>query len=806
MQAENITIPRSKAKPSFDNLGPTFDNIKYLLVFFNYIELSKVHFENNELKIIFADDILYITSNDYEIAGNVRREGQKFIADVSMLYIKKGQINIKGELAYYADSGRLETKGQFDAYNIKGRFQANKENDNIDFTLNSEAFTDLKTLIEKFPLKEAIKSWIVEKVQAKKYRLYALSGRGTLVDHSFKLDMDTLEGSAFFEDVKIHYKEGLAPVTAESFILTYRKGSLYFDLKKPIYKGRDLTGSKVSITNLPGSSPTMLNLDLYIKQTPIDSVVQEILKAYKLNIPVEQKNGTSNVNVELGIPLKKKSAQKISVYVDVDVGEGDIYIGKVKIPVLDGNVKYEKGSIKLKDIDLKESWYAGRVNGKIDLTKKKADMNFDADLISIGGEKEKFFVLKNKQLPLTLGYSKNIAVNIPTLKLKIVNDSNETLIQIGKIEKIKPYLKDFGLEVDGGKLDIRTKDFEAYTFKGELLRKSCFFYDKKNICYTRVPCSGKITKKGIDFYAFNKRLYYNANRSRIKLKDLNIDLRQFLSSWKKGELKQVSRKKSGLKQAKGKKIVILGQNSQIRYDKYILVTDTYDIEIKENGNIDAMGSLDGDIVKFNKTGKKFSVQALRVKDKMLHPLIHFKGLNNGRYTIKLSGDPDKVMKGQIIVEGGAISNFKAYNNTLALINALPALAVLKSPGFSGKGFKIKEGVIEYRIIGEKIIFDSVYIKGGTATVAGKGEVNMKKKTIHMDLAIRTVREFGKIVGNIPLLGYIFMGKDKSMTVGLKVTGTLDNPKVQTTAAQDVLTLPLQFLKRTIESPAHIINK
>jgi len=164
------------------------------------------------------------------------------------------------------------------------------------------------------------------------------------------------------------------------------------------------------------------------------------------------------------------------------------------------------------------------------------------------------------------------------------------------------------------------------------------------------------------------------------------------------------------------------------------------------------------------------------------------------------------MKGHIIVEGGTLSNFKAYNNTLAFINTIPALATLNSPGFSEKGFKIKEGVIEYRMIGDRIIFDSVYIKGRAATIVGRGELNIKKKTITMKLAIQTARELGSFVGNLPLLGYILMGKDKSMTVGLKITGTLDKPKVQTTVAQDILTLPLQILKRTIESPAHIINK
>jgi hypothetical protein len=76
----------------------------------------------------------------------------------------------------------------------------------------------------------------------------------------------------------------------------------------------------------------------------------------------------------------------------------------------------------------------------------------------------------------------------------------------------------------------------------------------------------------------------------------------------------------------------------------------------------------------------------------------------------------------------------------------------------------------------------------------------------MKLAIQTARELGKFVGNLPLLGYILMGKDKSMTVGLRITGSLNKPKVKTSAAQDILSLPLQIIKRTLESPAHIINK
>ena len=257
---------------------------------------------------------------------------------------------------------------------------------------------------------------------------------------------------------------------------------------------------------------------------------------------------------------------------------------------------------------------------------------------------------------------------------------------------------------------------------------------------------------------------------------------------------------------KAKKLVILGEKSNLRYGQYMLLLDSYDMEIEPNGDIKAIGSLEGDIVKFDRKGREFYLQALRIKDKMLHPLIRFKGLKNGRYSIKKLGDPDKMMKGQIIVEGGVLSDFKAYNNTLAFINTIPALATLSSPGFSQKGFKIKEGVVEYRMIGDQFIFDSIYIKGSSASIVGKGVLDAKRGTISIDLAIQTARELGKFVGNLPLLGYILMGKDKSMTVGLKITGTLDKPKVETSAAKEILTLPLQIIKRTLESPKHIINK
>jgi hypothetical protein len=790
LKANNIVIPKSKSKASFKNIDRTFDNIKNILKYFKYIGLDRVHFKNNEYKIIFTDDILYITSDDYEVAGNIVRVGQRLVADVSMLYIKKENINIVGKLTYFLKKDRLETEGSFSAYNVKGNFAAFKADEYVSFAVRSDRFTDLKTLISKTKLSKGIKAWIVDKVEAKSYKLYSLVGKGNISSNEFKLDFDSLRAEMLFDDVKIHFKDKLAPVLAKSFMLKYKDGGLYFDLKNPKYKNRDLNGSKVSIVNLIGKKTTTLILDLHIKSV-IDSVVHKILKAYNLNIPVTQKGKKANVDIKIDIPLVKGS-KKVSVFVNVALKNGDIYINKVKLPVHSGNVEFKKGFVYLKNVHLKDEWYDGIVNGKIDLKAKNANLKFNAKNISIGKKGKKFFILKNRVLPLSLNYANNIKIDIPKLKLQIENRAKNMLISIKDIKTIKPFIKDLALEISGGNLDITTKDFETYFFAGTLQRDSCFFYKKDNVCMTRVQCSGTITKKGVNFYAFNKRLHYNESKSRITLKNLNIDLKEFLTT-------EVKNKQST---KRNKQYVIVGKNSKIRYDKFSLVTDSYNIKVKPNGNINAVGKLGKNSVKLTKKGKIISIEALRMTDKMLHPLINFDGLKNGRYTFKSSGNPEKMTKGEIIIEGGIMSDFKAYNNTLAFINTLPALATFSSPGFSSRGFKIEEGKAKYRKIGDKIFLDSIYIRGKSATIVGKGELDLKKNTININMAIQTARELGKVVGSIPVLGYILMGDDKSMTVGLKITGNLKQPKVKTSATKELLSLPLDIIKRVFQVPSH----
>jgi len=796
LKADHIAIPKSKPNPSAGRIDEGLDRIKYLLTFFEYIELKKIVFENNTIGVRFKDDLLKISSKDYDVTGTLIREGELIKVTIPSLYIKAYDVTLSGKVNYDLHEHTVETEGHFLIHDTSGSFAAKKVGDEVSFDLSSHPFSDLKSIVDKFSMIPAVRSWVVDKVKAEQYELRSLRGKGAIVNGEFDLDMDALEGEVLFTNVKIAFQEDLSPVLAPSFVLSYKDYGLYFDLKEPRYKGKDLNGSSVSIVDL-NTDDTRLKLDIKMV-TPFDRTVDNLLKSYDLAIPVRQESGSVNARFQADIGLKQKHHDFL---VDVDFSQGNVWIDKVKLAVEKGSLHYADGYISLKDVYLKETFYEGNVNGKIDLEKKKVDLIFDAKHIKLADNEKEFFVLLNRKLPLVLNYKKGLDVEIPKLSFTLHNSKNETVIQLQNLSKIKPYLTDSNALENGGYATIKTKDFETYTFKGELKRTSCFIYEKKDACKARVPFQGKITPDDIDFYAFNKRLHYNKSKNRLELENLNIDLEKFL------QRKNVETK--GIKETTGtksKKVLMLGKKSNLRYGDYTLVVDSYDVEVNNNGNIKAMGSAGGDIIKFTKKKNVSSIQALRIKDKVLHPLINFDGLHGGRYTLKASGIIGKDVKGEVIIEGGVMKGFKAYNNTLAFINTLPALAVLHDPGYSQEGFHIEKGVASYRMIDQKqIIFDSIHIEGGTANIAGTGEIDLEKKTINMNLAIQVAREFGKVVGNLPLVGYILMGEDKSMTVGLTITGSLDKPVVKTTTAQDILSLPLQILQRTLQSPVKMLT-
>ena len=802
VKADHIVLPPTQSDISL-TLQESINRIKYLFQFFESVELHKIELPNQILSVAFTPKHLYINSNEYKLVSDFTLEENQLNANITQLQIKGKNLTANAAVMYHIKEDTLAADGNFTWCGAEGVFSVSKVDDQIHFKLNSQPFTDLKSIINPLHLRESVRSWVVEKIQAKSYQLLSLEGDATAEDGALEVNFETLKGEIRFSDAQIHFKEELSPVLVSSFDLDYRDGGLFFDLQDPTYEGISLEGSEVSIPNL-----LTINTHLKLKirtNHPYDATLQNLVKAYHVTLPLDQKSGNIKLLFMADISLKTSYQD---FYVNVNfIEESRLSLFKVNLPITKGVVEYKKGVILLHDVALKDPLYQGDLNGTITLDQKKADLIFDAKEITMGEENRTFFKLNKEKIPFTLEYDKEVKVKIPKFALTSTTEGNQTKIHLNDLKLFQPYLVDQQWLEQGGDADIITQDFETYLFHGLLKRDACVFYER-GACMIRVPFEGEKNQNDLNIYAFDKRFHYKKSADRITIKNLNVDLAALIKSRKTQTEKKPPQTDSLVaRKTNANPLVIVGKQSHLRYEKYNLPTESYDVEVDTNNDIKAIGSTFGDIVKFSKKGDIFSINALRIQDAALHPLIRFNGLQSGRYTIKLSGDPDKTMQGKMIIEGGVMKGFKAYNNTLAFINTVPALASLQNPGYSQEGFTIEEGVAEMRVLGtSKIVFDSIYLKGTSATIAGVGEIDLTAKTIRLDLAIQTARELGKVVGSIPLVGYILMGDEKSVTFGLQISGPLEDPQVVTSAGQDILTLPLKIIQRAVESTGKIITE
>jgi len=798
LKANKLIIPKIKKRKKVLNIERDLDRLKKILDFFEYIKLNEVNFKNEHYTFLYTDDIVYMTSDQFEIASHrINRIDDELQAVVDLLYLKKYDIRLSGKLVYNYKQDVALFHGDAQYKDINLEFIINKQKERFYYVLKSNRFTQLKPLIEQLHLPYSISSWITDKVLASSYRLDSFKGIIQIEKNSINMMPNSIIAKAKLEDPLVYFQKGIEPVKAKKLYIYIRNGDLYFDLKDPYYLTKSLAGSSLSIVGLGDLKRPILKLKLKF-DTNFDDEIHKILNSYNIYIPIKHSRGKVDSKLYIDINLKNK---RLKYYGDFKLKKGVISIGGSDFPIIKGIINIKDHIAILKNIELKNNTIDSIVSGKVYIDKKRANLSLDIKELHLGDKKNSFISMKDKNLSMRVDYKDSIYLSLPSLKasLKISKDSNSTKIVMKDLKKIKENLQSLPISIDGGDLKIETTDYKRYTFSGILKRGDCFFYDKDTECLIQIPISGSFSSDDLILRAFGDRFIFDTQKSIINIKNLNLDLKKYFEVQ---EQKQNKKEKQSIK----KRVKVIAKQSTLKYETYKLVTDSYELGILPSGNFHFRGKLKYgkkfryDEVTVTKKGKKLDIKADRIHDKMLHPLINFSGLQNGRYSIKISGTPGKYIEGVITLDGGVMSNFKAYNNVLAFINTLPALATLHSPGYSNKGFKINHGLIKFNISnGEKLFFDSLLIESDSATISGDGVIDLKSEKIDVDLAIQTAKPMGKLIGSLPVVGYILAGDKKSIvTVGLHIGGTIENPKVDTSPVKDVLMLPIKMIERTFK--------
>ena len=795
LKAQRVRIPHSKKTPDFRHIlesGPR--RLRLLLRFFDSIQLDDVEFTDEHYSLLYADHIVYLRSRAYEVAGMVYPEAQGLRLEVPLFYLRKYDLTLHGRLFYRYKSAEVTTEGSYRLPEIRGDFHAQAQGRKVRFWLDSMEVHSLKRFSSILPVDPVAKEWIGKRIRAQRYRLEYLKGEGSFdTEGNFRLDLASLQGALLLSKARIDFADTLKKIRAQKVRAVLKNGGIYFTLEKPRYGKKSIEGSSVALIHLERAEDLKLLLRLHYRGR-FDWELIRILKYYGIPLKIGQKSGTVRATIALDIPLSGRGRSKVEG--NMRFSPGILEYRKTEWKTDGGEIAFTHDKVRLKDVTIAEAFFHGALSGVIDLSRHKADLVCRVDRLILG-EKSAWLKMLGQKFKLRVAWDlQGFRISIPALRAeaKIAKEGGVQL-RLGDLKLLRPWIVQGAALLAGGDLKIESSDRRSFAFIGKVQLVESPLYTARGDL-REIPFEGNYDGRKLRVTALDGRLAYDGATQTLSLRAINIDGKKLTDL-----LAKFDGKKSGPDRSK---LHVRGVKSLIRYGRYVLISDRYRLD-KQGGDFTFSGVLGNDRVLVKKTGKRLEITAKEIGDRMLHSLIHFNGLQGGRYSFHLLGTIGGEYRGEILIRGGVLKDFKAYNDMIALFNTVPALMSFSSPGFSDKGFELIKGKIAFHLRGDLLTFDSIELLGKSSTVAGKGTVDLSGGKLDIELGVQTAREMGKTLGNVPLVGYILFGKDKSLTVGVKIGGTLEKPKVHTNPVGEALLYPLELLKRTLMAPAVLVH-
>jgi len=444
--------------------------------------------------------------------------------------------------------------------------------------------------------------------------------------------------------------------------------------------------------------------------------------------------------------------------------------------------------------------------------------------------------------------------NIKGLDFPLEKNGNKinSLDILGKVKgdniKVSSRNKDINVEIKNKKLYIALKNLALVINtkeegSGELLDMNL---NGENIklklndeIYSIVKANAKIKNKNVKFDGIVKDLDIPILKNGKKIKLLSLDgfvkddSVELTSSDKKIKLKYNGQKKleiylDGYDLAYNTKeknetddINILDlkavNSNLIVNEKYKFIADNYELRLREDSKFFHLAHKKSDITfKENEKGE-IDIFANDISSEMINSIFDKKILNGGKMMLLSKGDKKK-LKGKMILTNVKVEDLAILNNLLLFIHSSPALVnpllaipsvvgMASNKGFNLTGYQIADGVIEYSYDRDlnKLDIKKLVTVGNGIDFEGAGNVDINTSKIDANIKMIFFKDYSKIVGAIPVVNYVLLGKNKRVSTQVKIFGTLEEPKYSTNLTKDAFSVPLNIGKRIIQSPVKIFD-
>ncbi len=404
---------------------------------------------------------------------------------ISILY-KKGQ---KGFINLDSDYSHLKSELSLNDHNLhvkinnltylplklkaQGDILFEKSNKtltaNLDINLTNQAFfhldTELKNnslhyqakfikpiqktapILKLLNLPKPVQYWAITAIDAKDLSIQQLYG-----DIDLNNPQDGLKNiyvKAIANDLKYIYNPKLAPIQTQYTLLEFKNGILYIYPHNATTYGYDLEKSylKIDFSHQPEE---LLTLYLRFQKGMLDKNILTILSTYGINVPLEQKEGTTKTDLTISVSLRNinvnakgnffvEKGRFFYLGMDIDVKNVLVHLENSHIIVNKMKASLQNMITSDVDIDLQLSKHKGKINffiNKIQLPSYKLSLITKPSLVSYIINKEGNDTIKIPQTqwniashtlkinPLDLDFNfKNYAMKIPLTKISIKNQA-----------------------------------------------------------------------------------------------------------------------------------------------------------------------------------------------------------------------------------------------------------------------------------------------------------------------------------------------------------------------------------------------
>jgi hypothetical protein len=776
---------------SLSEINYWIDKLPILYTLFKSISIQNIIFDNKTLHFLYKNEIFFVDSDFLTIDSKIVSKDDDIKFKINQMILKDFKIELNGKLVVNLKNELLDFKGNFSTFNIDGKVDLKIDNQILYYRLDTKKFKTLKPFMDflskKIHIEPLISDWIYKKIVANEYQLHFLEGKFNL--DTFDFYPNLMKAKATGKNAFIKFDKNAPHALVNELDVILENDNLIFNVKKAEYQDKDVTNTKVYIYHLMTKGAGIV-IEINAN-TILDDSIHAVLHAFNIKVPITQTAGKTEANVKIDIKFLPFGVKSYSGYFKIN--DANISLNGLPIYSKNGFIKLDNGMVYLQNVNLKyDTLFDIYTSGDLNLTNGIYNSENIINSLHINFDTINLLHVNDFNTTATMHIENNkTSIYLDKFKTNLEFLTKNNKVTINDLSLIYPYsklMKDF--DIKDGKLNLETDNFTDYKIKANL----------KNMNLPLERYGKKIDKLELNITTNNKNL-------KVISKDKKLQLT------KKDEIQLVIRDTNVIfDSSKHEKNIDIGKITVVGINSNIIDTNTsikipsryFTYKLNEN-NLSFNSNLFKQTIFIKQTNNSLYLNSKNLTDIFVNNILDKKVFANGSFDLYIDGNNTKNLGGTFKANNTTIKGISFYNNLIAFIHTIPSLITFKNPGFNEDGYQIIDSFFDFTRVDDILTIDKLNINGKSTDITGSGTINLKTDELNVTLQISVLKNLSSIVSNIPIMNYIFLGKNGKMYTQVNIKGTLKKPIIITNVIQDTALSPLGIIKRTIETPFRIFK-